>query len=143
MAKTTVKIPNSFIDHLITVANSVDAFSEKALQEGAEEVVGVFRKNLKAVLGPKKRTGQLLHAVGVSPVQVDYRGDHNIKIGFAEPREAKGKETTVNAKIANILEYGRPGQAPRPFVSRTKRATQAPATERMKRSFEEQIEAAQ
>ena len=51
-----------------------------------------------------------------SPVKVDAKGNYDIKVGFAEPRSDGGS----NAKIANILEYGKHGQPPKPFLKPAK-----------------------
>ena len=82
----------------------------------------------------------------MSPVKKSSRGIYNIKIGFAEPRRkqyaAKKKRsyyTITNAMIANVLEYGKTGQSPRPFVRPARVASKKPAIEAMKSKFDEEI----
>ena len=53
---------------------------------------------------------QELKALGISSVRIDDKGNCNIKIGFSDE-----KRRWSNAKIANILEYGKHGQPPKPF----------------------------
>ena len=43
----------------------------------------------------------------------------NIKIGFSEPR-TNGES---NAKIASVIEYGKSGQPPKPFMKPAKSAS--------------------
>ena len=99
-----------------------------------------MRGNLMMVIGngtkyPSRSTGQLLQALGVTPVRLDAKGDYNIKIGFDEPRSGGDS----NAKIANILEHGKPGQPPKPFLKPAKSASRAPAMAAMKAVLEEEV----
>ena len=70
-----------------------------------------------------------------SPVLMDRRGHHNIKVGFKEPRS----DGDSNAKIANILEYGRSNQAAKPFLKPARRTSRGPCIEAMKDRFETEI----
>ena len=54
--------------------------------------------------------------------------------GFAEPRD--GNES--NAKIATVIEYGKQGQPPKPFLKQTKKRSKKPAQEAMIKKFEEE-----
>ena len=56
-------------------------------------------------------------------------------MGFSEPRS----DGDSNAKIANILEYGRHGQPPKPFLKPAKSSSKAAAIEAMKRKLEEEV----
>ena len=51
----------------------------------------------------------------LTPPLVDRDGNHNIKVGFAEPRSDGGS----NAMLANIIEYGKSGQ-PAETLSQTR-----------------------
>jgi hypothetical protein len=62
-------------------------------------------------------------------------GDFDVKVGFAEPRRDGGS----NAKIGNILEFGKHGQPPRPFLKPAKIASRDACIERMRRVFEEEV----
>lgn len=57
-------------------------------------------------------TGELESSLGLSTVKLGRDGNHNIKVGFSEPRSDGGS----NAKLANILEHGRSGQPAKPFL---------------------------
>jgi len=55
---------------------------------------------------------------------------------FAEPRSDGGS----NAKIANILEYGKHGQPPKPFMKPAKSQSKNAAIEAMKAKFESEAD---
>ena len=59
----------------------------------------------------------------------------NIKIGFSEPRSDGGS----NAKLANILEYGKHGQPAKPFLKPAKSASRAECIRVMKQKLEEEV----
>ena len=83
-----------------------------------------------------RSTGELAGALGLSPVKVDGSGNHDIKVGFAEPRSDGGS----NAKIANILEYGKHGQPAKPFLKPAKTASKSAAITAMQKKFEEEVD---
>lgn len=116
-----------------------DVFSdvvEQGARDGCEQYV---RPSLKSVIGtePKpspdgktrenKSTGELVRALGVSPVLVDRNGIINARIGFNEPREHQPKTfhgtyyTQTNAMVANVLEYGSSKQKARPWLRPAKK----------------------
>jgi hypothetical protein len=66
---------------------------------------------------------------------MDRDGNFNVKVGFSEPR--RGGDS--NAKIANIIEYGKHGQPPKPFLKPAKTASRNPAIEAMKKKLDEEI----
>ena len=93
----------------------------RVLNAGAEVVLKKVRTNLRNVIGndtktQSRSTGELERSLGVSPVLSDKNGNLNIKIGFSEPR-TNGES---NAKIASIIEYGKSGQPPKPFMKPAK-----------------------
>ena len=69
-------------------------------------------------------------------MKLDHSGNHNIKVGFAEPRS----DGRTNTKIANILEYGRHGQPAKPFLKPAKTASKSACIEAMQQKFEEEVE---
>lgn len=121
MAKIKAQMPDALIAKLNRLGERTDKVCEKALKAGAEVAEKAISSNLSAVIGkgtklPSRSTGQLQKALGVSPVKVDAKGNYDIKIGFSEPRS----DGDSNAKIANILEYGKSGQPPKPFLKPAK-----------------------
>ena len=59
-----------------------------------------------------------------------------MKIGFAEPRSDGGS----NAKIANILEYGRHGQPAKPFLKPARTQSRNACIETMKAKLQEEVD---
>ncbi len=140
MAKVDVKLPEDLLRKLTSLGDQTDAICEKMLEAGAEVAEEKIRANLQSVIGrgtqaPSQSTGELLRSLGISAVRQDADGVLNIKVGFAEPRS----DGESNAKIANILEYGKHGQPPRPFLKPAKTASRAPCSAAMRQTFEEEV----
>ncbi|MCM1532717.1 MAG: HK97 gp10 family phage protein [Ruminococcus flavefaciens] len=140
MAKTEITMPEDFLKRLSRLGDKTDEISEKVLEAGGEVVLAKVKSNLSAVIGSgtafdSRSTGEWERSIGLSPVKVDKNGNHDIKIGFAEPRSDGGS----NAKIANILEYGKHGQRAKPFLKPAKSASKSAAQEAMIRTFDEEV----
>lgn len=139
MARMQITLPTRFIDSLQTVSNTIDACAEEVLNAGASIVEARMRSNLQQAVGqgqhPSRSTGQLLSALGATSVKVNSRGDHNIKVGFAENRT----DGRSNALIANVLEHGRSNQPAHPFLAPTRSQTRAPAVAAMKQALAARI----
>lgn len=135
MAKATVKLPTTVLDELTAAGARLDEHAEAALKAAGSVVEPVMRANLTAAITGRYATGQLAAALGVTPVKTDRAGNHNVKVGFDEPRQDGGS----NAKIATILEYGSTRQVARPFLTRTRRTTRTPALEAMKRVLAQRL----
>jgi len=141
MAKADFKMPEDFLLKLSRLGQRTDEIVTKVLESGGEVVASKVRSNLSAVIGQgtKKKdrsTGELLRSLGVSPAKQDKDGNFNVKVGFSEPRSDGGS----NAKIANVLEYGKSGQAPKPFLKPAKSASKNECIDAMKKRFEEEVE---
>lgn len=140
MAKVDVKMPEEFLLRLSRLGEKTDEIIPKVLEAGGEVVLSKVKSNLQSVIGsgtkyPSRTTGELASALGLSPVKQDRDGNHNIKVGFSEPR--KGGES--NAKIANIIEYGKSGQPAKPFLKPAKSASRRPCIEAMKAKLEQEL----
>ena len=103
MAKADVKMPDEFLASISRLGAQTDSIAEKILQAGGEVALAKVKSNLKSVVGSgtkskSRSTGELERSLGLSPVMVDKNGNHDIKVGFSEPRTDGGS----NAKIANI-----------------------------------------
>ncbi len=157
---TTVKLPDDLMNQLDTFNKRTDEIVGKALTAGAKIAEAQVRKNLKAILSGKS-SGQLESALGVSPVDIDYKTlAPNVRVGFAEPRQDKNGKTTyihklktkkgkpprtseyqlTNAMVANILEYGskKHNQTAKPFMKPAADATKAASKDEIKRVFDEE-----
>lgn len=136
MAKADFKLPEEFLLKISRLGKDMDAVAEKVLQSGGEEVLKKTKSNLSAVISKSgKSTGQLEKALGLTPVKVDREGNHDIKVGFSEPRS----DGSSNAKIANILEYGSSKQAAKPFLKPAKNASKKSAIQAMEETFENEV----
>ena len=142
MAKMKAKMPDELIAKLTRLGQRTDEVCEKALKAGAEVAEKAVASNLSAVIGrgtkyDSRSTGQLEKALGISPVKLNDKGELDIKVGFAEPRS----DGESNAKIANILEYGKSGQPPKPFLkpakSKARRQIMAAMTETLEREMDD------
>ena len=141
MAKATYKLPEDFFMKVSRLADKADEIVPRVLQAGGEVVEKKVRSNLQAVIGSgtkeeSRSTGELLSALGVSSARQDKDGNFNIKIGFSEPRP-DGKS---NAMIAGVLEYGKHGQTPKPFLKPAKSQSKNAAIEAMKAKFESEVD---
>ena len=98
------------------------------------------RSNLSFVVrsGTKfdsRSTGELIDSLGMTPVKIDRNGNSNIKIGFSEPR-SDGKS---NAMLATVLEYGKSGQPPKPFMKPAQTQSKKECQRVMKEVLEREV----
>lgn len=140
MATSSFKMPEDFLEKIATLSDKTEEIIPKVLEAGGEVVKARVKANLEAIIGsdtklPSRTTGELVNALGVSPSGIDRNGNHDVKVGFDEPR----KDGESNAKIANILEYGKSGQMAKPFLKPAKTASKNACIEAMKRKLEEEI----
>ena len=139
MAKLTIKMPTDLMDQLAKAAEKTDSAIPKALEAGGKVVFEKMQANLRSSIGrgtkyKSRSTGKLLAALGVSPVKVNEGGNYDVKVGFAE-----GRGIVSNAMLANLLEYGKHGQPPKPFLKQTKSSSQKPCIEAMQSVLKEEL----
>ena len=140
MAKAYMKLPDDFLEKISRLGNKTDEICEKMLKAGGEVVLSKAKSNLSSVIGSgtkykSRSTGELESALGLSEVKLDKNGNYNIKIGFAETR----KDGSSNAKIANIIEYGKSGQTAKPFMKPAKTSSKSKCIEVMKSTFDKEV----
>lgn len=140
MAKADFKLPDEFLTKLSRLGKDTDAVTEKVLEAGGKVVLAKVRSNLATVIGSgtkydSRSTGELVQSLGLSPVKLNREGNHDIKIGFSEPRSDGGS----NARIANILEYGKHGQPAKPFLKPAKTASKQACIDAMTQKLEEEV----
>ena len=141
MSKAYMKLPDDFLEKLSRLGNRTDEICEKMLKAGGEVVLSKAKSNLSSVVGQgikykSRSTGELESALGLSDVRLDKNGNYNIKIGFAESR----KDGSSNAKLANIIEYGKSGQVAKPFMKPAKNSSKAKCLEVMKATFDKEVD---
>lgn len=134
MAKCTAKLPEELLKKLSRVGSNMDVIADSALKAGGEVVLKKTKSNLQSMVeGPS--TGQLVNALGLSPVLLDRNGNYNIKVGFDEYRA----DGSSNAMVANIIEYGKHGQPAKPFLKNAKISSKKECEETMARKIEEEV----
>ena len=140
MAKVQMIMPDDYLERLSKLEGKTDEITEKVLEAGAKAVLPILETNLEKVIGKdttydSRSTGELQRSLGISSVRIDRAGNFNVKIGFAEPRSDGGS----NAKLANIIEYGKHGQPAKPFLKPTKTKSKKVAEQAMKNKFDEEV----
>jgi HK97 gp10 family phage protein len=130
-----MSVPDDFAEKLAKLGDKTDEIVTEVLEVGGEVVLNKVKSNLQSALSGDS-TGELARSLGLSKALVDRNLNHNVKVGFAEPRSDGGS----NAKLANILEYGRVGQPPRPFLKPAKSATKDAVISAMEQKFNEIVE---
>ena len=140
MARVTMKMPEDFLLKVSRLNDKTDMIIPKVLKAGGEVVLAKVKSNLRSVIGKgtkyaSKSTGELVSALGVTTARQDRNGNYNIKVGFSEPR----RDGSSNAKIANIIEYGKHAQPAKPFLKPAKSASRKACTEAMKAKLDEEV----
>lgn len=141
MAKTNMKMPEEFLIKVSRLTDQTDVIIPKVLEVGGDVVLKKVKSNLQSVIGkdtkyPSKSTGRLLSSLGLTSAKQDRNGNFNVKVGFSEPRSDGGS----NAKIANIIEYGKHGQPAKPFLKPAKSASRKSCINTMIAKLEEEID---
>lgn len=151
VGKCEIKMPEKFLLKVSKLGKETDEIVSKTLKVGGEIMFKSVKSYLKTVIGKdlkhkKRSTGELLNSLGISPDDIDDKGIHNLKIGFNEPRRnqyaAKGKRsyyTITNAMIANVIEFGKSGQNPRPFLKPAKNKSRKACIMAMEEKLKEEI----
>lgn len=147
MAKSQIKMPEEFLLKVSRLADQTDVIIPKVLEAGGEVVLSKVKSNLSSVVGSgtkekSRSTGELERSLGLSPAKQNRDGNWNVKIGFAEPRSdgAERSGANSNAKIANILEYGKSGQPPKPFLKPARTQSKSTCIETMKSKLQEEVD---
>jgi len=141
VAKAVMKMPEEFLLKISRLGEKTDEILPRVLEAGGEVVDAKVKSNLQGIIGSgtkeeSRSTGELISALGVSSAKQDRDGNFNVKVGFSEPR-SDGKS---NAMIASVLEYGKSGQLPKPFLKPAKSSSRKAFIEAMKQKLEKEVE---
>lgn len=141
MAKAEIKMPEDFLLKVSRLGDQTDTIIPKVLEAGGNVVLDKVKGNLSSVVGSNTKTksrstGELERSLGLSPAKQNRDGNWDVKVGFSEPRSDGGS----NAKIANILEYGKSGQPPKPFLKPARTQSRSACIETMKAKFQEEVD---
>ena len=140
MAKVKIEMPDEFMNQIAGMGNALDAAIPKALAAGGKVVLDKMASNLRAAIGSSTKTksrstGKLAASLGLSPAKLDRDGNLDVKVGFSE-----GRGNVSNAMLANVLEYGKHGQPPKPFLKRAKSSSRKPCIEAMQTVLKEELD---
>ena len=140
IARADFKLPEDFLLKISVLGDRTDEIVPRVLEAGGKVMLARVRGNLQAAIGrtkyPSRSTGELLRSLGVSPARIGRNGNYDVKVGFAEPRRGGG----ANAKIANIIEYGKHGLPARPFLKPAKSAAKSECIETMKTKLQQEVD---
>jgi len=141
VAKAVMKMPEDFLLKISKLGDKTDEIIPKVLEAGGKVVKEKVKSNLQSIIGTNikdesRSTGELVSALGVSPALIDKNGNSNVKVGFSEPR-SDGKS---NSMIASVLEYGKSGQPPKPFLKPAKSASRKACINAMIEAFDKEVE---
>ena len=140
MAKAQIKMPEELLVKLSRLGGKSDEIAAMVLEEGGRVVLEKVRSNLSSVIGSgtkydSRSTGELINSLGMTSPKIDRDGNSNIKIGFSEPR-SDGKSS---AMLAAVLEYGKHGQPPKPFLEPAKTESKNECRKVMKAVLEREV----
>ena len=124
MAKCEMKLPEDFLLKISRLGSNFDSVADSVLQAGGEVVLAKVRSNLSSVVGrgtkyDSRSTGELEGALGLSPAKLN---------------------GSSNAKLANIIEYGKHGQPAKPFLKSAKTASRQECIDAMTKALDEEVE---
>ena len=135
-----IEMPSDFMDQIADMGNALDTAIPKALAAGGKVVMEKMKSNLQAATGrgtkfKSRSTGKLAASLGVSPAKLDRDGNLDVKVGFSE-----GRGDVSNAMLANVLEYGKHGQPPKPFLKQTKSSSRKLCIDAMQAVLKEELD---
>ena len=139
MGKVKIEMPTQWLDTIAGMGNALDAAIPKALEAGGKVVLEKMKSNLRSAIGrgtkyKSRSTGKLAASLGVSPAKLNRENNLDVKVGFSENRG-----DVSNAMLAKLLEYGKHGQTPKPFLKQTKSSSRKPCIEEMQRVLKEEL----
>ena len=140
MGKVKIQMPDDFLNQIADMGNALDAAIPKALAAGGKVVMEKMKSNLQAAIGrgtktKSRSTGKLAVSLGVSPAKLDRDNNLDVKVGFSE-----GRGKVSNAMLANLLDFGKHGQPPKPFLKQTKSSSRKPCIEAMQAVLKEELD---
>ena len=124
VAKVDIKMPDEFLEKLSGLGARFDEIAPKVLEAGVEPLLNKAKTNLAGAIGRNTKnksnsTGALLASLGVTPARQDRNGDWDIKVGIGKSKDSTG---VSNALKGMVLEYGKHGQPPKPWLKPAKLA---------------------
>jgi len=118
VAKVTMKMPEDFLLKVSRLNDKTDEIVPRVLKAGGEVVLDKVKSNLNSAIGsdtkyPSRSTGELAAALGLSSALQDRDGNHNVKVGFSEPRRdgsSNAKQQCEDSQYHRIRKIGSTGK---------------------------------
>ena len=141
MGRLNIRMPDDFLVKLSRLNENADKIAVKVLEAGAKPLKEKAVSNLKAVVGKntkyKSRSkGDLAESIGITTAKQDKDGNWNIKVGIGDSKDSKG---VSNALKASVLEYGKSGQPPKPWLKTATSSSKKECIEVMKSELDKEI----
>ncbi len=135
-------MPNDFLEKLSRLNNRFDEIAPKVLKAGAKPVLEQARSNLKSRIGegttyPSESSGELLNSLEITEPILDKNDNWRLRVGAAATLDSDG---VSNAVKAAVMEYGKSGQPPKPWLKPTKSKTRKACIETMVQALDKEIE---
>ena len=141
MAKASYKMPEDFLNKVSRLNGKVDDIVPRVLEKGAKPAIDNAKRNLalrigQGTKGPSKSTGDLLKSIESTKPEQDGRGNWMLRVGVPKSKDSKG---VSNALKAAVIEYGKSGQPPKPWLKATKSQSRKACIEAMKSELDREI----
>lgn len=132
--------------------------AKEVVQAGAQPVADQIRKELEELPEdkfrylkkgevfngvPKQQKQDLLDSLGITPADIDYSGNANVKIGFdgyGKLPTKKYPEGVPNPLLARAIESGSSVRKKTPFIRKAVNKSKKLAEEEMQKKLDEHIE---
>ncbi len=142
MARVSYKMPNGFLEKLSRLNNRFDEIAPKVLKAGAKPVLEQARRNLSARIGEDTKyssqsKGELLKSLEITEPILDKNDNWRLRVGAAATLDSDG---VSNALKAAVMEYGKSGQPPKPWLKPTKSKTRKACIETMVQALDKELE---
>lgn len=142
MARASFKMPDEFLEKMSRLNNKFDDIVPRVLEKGAEPAIEKAKTNLSLRIGQgtketSRSTGELLKSIESTKPEQDGNGNWMLRVGAPKSKDSKG---VSNALKAAVIEYGKSGQPPKPWLKTTKSQARKPCIEAMKTSLDKEIE---
>ena len=142
VARGSYKMPDEFLEKLSRLNKRFDEIAPRVLEKGAEPVVEKAKDKLSLRIGQdtkedSKSTGELLKSIETTKPVQDKDGNWKLRVGIPTTKDSKG---VSNALKAAVIEYGKSGQPPKPWLKPTKRASRKACIEALKKALDKEID---
>lgn len=132
------KVPVELMNKLNALSDDIDNIEDKMLAAATDVLKPEIENNLRKVIRSGYETGALAASVSVKKKRTSKEKANIIYFKGTVKRTFKnGKTRTVRNNLkAAVLEYGKQGQPPRPFLRPAVNAKRMEMAEAMERIFE-------